>query len=69
MRRVAAVAVETHEASFLAEDAGKLVHDATINATIVVLCSLSDENQIPLADLVVSKEVVQTESEAALKCC
>ena len=58
--------IEAHQTARLAKDAGKLVHDATVDTTVVVLGSLSGQYHIPLADLIVAKEVVESEGEAAL---
>ena len=65
--KLTAVAVETHEATLFSEYTCKLVHDTTVNATIVVLCSLTCKRHIPLAHLIVTKQVVQSKCKAALK--
>ena len=62
--KFAAAAVETHQALFFAKHAGKLVHDATIYATVVMLGSLSGQRHIPLAHLVIAKQIVQSKGEA-----
>ena len=62
-----AVAVETHQLALLAEYRSKLVHDTAVDTDVLVLCSLTCQNEIPLRNLVVAKEVVQSESEAALQ--
>ena len=63
---LAATAVEAHEATSLAEDGGELVHDAAVDTAVVVLSGLSGKSHIPLVDLVVAKDVVQTAGEATL---
>ena len=67
--KLAATAVEAHQTAGLTEDGGKLVHDATVDAAVVMLCCLSGEHHIPLRHLVVAKEVVQTAGEATLHSC
>ena len=57
--------VEAHQTTCLAEDRGELVHDTAFHATVIVLCSLTGENHIPLADLIVGKDVVQTTGNTA----
>ena len=63
---LAAAAVEAHQTASLAEDRGELVHDTAVDAAVVVLGSLSGEHHIPLRDLVLAEDVVQTAGEAAL---
>ena len=64
---LAAAAVETHEASLFAENAGKLVHDTAVHAAVVVLSGLTGQYHIPLRHLVVAEEVVQSVSVAAFQ--
>ena len=59
-------AVEAHQTACLAKDAGKLVHNATVDTAVVMLCSLTGQNHVPQADLVVTKEVVETAGKATL---
>ena len=63
---LARTAVETHQTACLTEDRGELVHDTTVYTAVVMLGSLTSENHIPLTDLIVAKDVVQTTGEAAL---
>ena len=65
--KFAAVAIEAHQLTFLAENRSKLVHDTTVYTYILVLSSLACENEIPFRNLVVTKEVVQSKSKTAFK--
>ena len=57
-----AAAVQTHQVTGLTVNRCKLVHDTTVNAQILVLCSLTYLSQSHLVDLVVAEHVVQSES-------
>ena len=59
-------AVEAHQLAFLTEHRSELVHDTAVHTAVVVLRSLAGEHHVPLRNLVVTEEVVQTASEAAL---
>ena len=65
--KLACVAIETHELASLSEDARKLIHDAAVAANILMLGSLTSENDVPLANLVSGKEVVESTSETTLQ--
>ena len=66
---LATATVEAHQTTRFAKNAGKLVHDATVDTTVVMFGSLSGKYHIPLADLVVGKEVVQTIGKTAFHSC
>ena len=63
---LAAATVEAHQTASLSEDRSKLVHDAAVDAAVVVLSSLTSQHHIPLAHLVLSEDVVETAGETAL---
>ena len=64
---LARAAVETHEVTLLAMNRGELVHDAAIDTDVLVLCCLTHLSESHLVYLVVTEEVVDGESVAALK--
>ena len=62
------LAVETDQATGLAEQGGELVHDATLDPAVVVFRGLADLGQLELVDTVV-EQVVQGKSESAFQGC
>ena len=62
-------AIETHQAVFLAEHAGELIHDAAIHAAVVVLGALADLCQLELVDFVFIEQVVEGKGKARLQRC
>ena len=62
-------AVQADKAVLFAEYRSKLVHDATVYATVIVLCSLSDLRQFELVYFVFAKQIIQCISIGALQCC
>ena len=60
-------AVEAHEAALLAEDRGKLVHDAAVATDVVVLGGLAYLGERELVYFVFAEEVVECEGESAFE--
>ena len=52
-------AVQTDQMAFLAEYRSKLIHNATVYTTIVMLCSLSHLSQFKFINLIVTEQIVQ----------
>ena len=64
--KLAGTAVEAHQTTCLAEDAGKLIHDTAVDAAVVVLRGLTCQHHVPHADFVVAEKVVETTGETTL---
>ena len=54
---------------FLAEYAGKLVHDAAVHSAVVVLGALTYAGEFEFIDAVAVEKVVESEGEATFECC
>ena len=65
----ARVAVEPHQHAIFPKYTGKLVHDAAFHTAVVVFSGLSDEHQVPLAQFVAAKKVVQGIGKATFQRC
>ena len=63
---LAGLAIEANQGTRLAEDGGKLVHDAALDAAVIVLGALADTGQFELIDLV-AVEFVDCEGKDALQ--
>ena len=61
-------AIQTDKAAFFTEYGSKLVHDATVNAAVVVFRSLTYFSQFEFVDFIVAEQVVQCISISTFQC-